>query len=586
MAALTVNDGKSSEISIVLCGEAGQGIQTVEHFLTRVFKAAGFHLAASKEYQSRIRGGSNSTEIRLASGRVAAFVDRVDLFLPLSRGAVDWLRRRITAGTTTLADRSALGAELDGLPGPVLDIPLAAMAKEAGGAIYATTVAAGAVAGIFGVAPELLDGYLRKRFAAKGPSVVEANLGAARRGYAFGEGLRCRGTVCPAIRTDDAVRDAVLLSGGEAVGLGAVAGGCNFIASYPMSPSTPVLTFLAERAEEFGIVVEQAEDEIAAINMGLGAWYAGARAMVTTSGGGFALMTEGLSLAGMHESPMVIHLGQRPGPATGLPTRTEQADLELALHAGHGEFPRIIFAPGGLEQAFELTRRAFDLADRFQVPVFILTDQHLIDACAETPTFVWPDAPPRSHVERTGADYRRYRVTENGVSPRGIPGLGEGVVVAGSDEHDEEGHITESADVRRAMVDKRLRKRALLAGEIVAPAVFSAGTPRDRYEALVVGWGSTLHPVREAMAALGRDDIGFLHFSQVYPLAADVAAPLERARCVIFIEQNATGQFARLFKAETGWRPSATGGERHILKYDGSPFSVEEVADRLGEALR
>jgi len=215
--------------------------------------------------------------------------------------------------------------------------------------------------------------------------------------------------------------------------LGAIAGGCSFISTYPMSPSTGVWIFLTQHSKEFDIITDQSEDEISAINMAIGAWYAGARGMVATSGGGFALMVEGLSLASMIETPVVIHLGQRPGPATGLPTRTEQADLEFVLHAGHGEFPRIILTPGTMEDAFNLSQRAFDLADKYQVPVFILTDQYFLDSYYNLPSLNLSDIRNQSHVVKTNKEYKRYQLTENGISPRGIPGYGEGLVSVDSD---------------------------------------------------------------------------------------------------------------------------------------------------------
>jgi 2-oxoglutarate ferredoxin oxidoreductase subunit alpha len=379
------------------------------------------------------------------------------------------------------------------------------------------------------------------------------------------------------ITSDAGVKDQILLSGGEAIGLGAIAGGCNFISSYPMSPSTPVLVFLAKNGSEFGIIAEQAEDEIAAMNMAIGAWYAGARAMVTTSGGGFALMVEGLSLAGMLESPMVIHLGQRPAPATGLPTRTEQADLELALYAGHGEFPRILFTPGTIEQAFYLTARAFNLADKFQMPVFVLTDQYLVDSYYNIPAFDLSNVKVEKYFVKTEANYKRYELTENGISPRGIPGFGQGLVCVDSDEHDAVGHITEDLQLRTKMVDKRLRKLELAKAEIVAPELY----PNRKYDNIVVCWGSTYHIVREAIAVLGREDTSLLHYSQVYPLHPSTASYLGKAKKIVALESNATGQFAKLIKLNTG-----IDIKDRVLKYSGLSFAVEEVAEALKKVLK
>ena len=356
-----------------------------------------------------------------------------------------------------------------------------------------------------------------------------------------------------------------------------MAGGCNFISSYPMSPSTAVLTFLARHGRDLGVIAEQAEDEIAAMNMAIGAWYTGARAMVTTSGGGFALMTEGLSLAGMLESPMVVHLAQRPGPATGLPTRTEQADLELALYAGHGEFPRIILAPGNLTQAYACTRLAFDLADRFQIPVFVLTDQYLVDTYYNVEPFEIPKTGPLRYIVKSTADYRRYTQTEDGISPRAIPGWGDGLVVLDSDEHDEQGHITEDLDLRVQMVQKRLHKKL---PEIRAAALSPTLIGPKSYKDLILCWGSTLEVVNEAVTLLTRKDLALLHFHQVYPLHADTAAYLKKARRVILLEGNATGQLGKVIQLATG-----ISIERKILRFNGLPLSVEDVALKLKEHL-
>lgn len=285
-------------------------------------------------------------------------------------------------------------------------------------------------------------------------------------------------------------------------------------------------------------------------------------------------MCEAISLAGMIETPIVVHLGQRPGPATGLPTHTEQADLNLVLYDGHGEFPRVIYAPGSIEEAYELTAKAFNVADKFQIPVFVLTDQYLLDSYYLVDEL--PSVTIQRYIVKTSPDYRRYEVTEDGISPRGIPGYGDGLVRVDSDEHDEFGHITESALVRKTMVEKRLRKMKKIVEEALPPK-FSG--PED-YEVLVVSWGSTHLIVEEALRALEIPGVAHLHFSRVYPLAPAARAYFERAKKVIFIEQNATGQFANLvgqtFHVDTSER---------ILKYDGFAFSVEQIVKAIRERL-
>jgi 2-oxoglutarate ferredoxin oxidoreductase subunit alpha len=559
---------KKRDISIVLCGEAGQGIQTVERVLVHVLKASRFHVFATKEYMSRVRGGANSTEIRVSAKRVSAYVDQMDILVPFHGGAIDHLKKRISDRTVVLADSRSVPEDSCAPACHFIDIPFLKVAEEIGGRIYLNVVAAGVILGLFQIDAESIAEFMRRFFAGKGNAIIGKNLDAVRKGVEIGKDILRSERLQMDVSPDADLAGEILINGAEAVGIGALAGGCNFLSSYPMSPSTGVMVFLAQQMKKFDLVVEQAEDEIAAINMALGASYAGARSLVTTSGGGFALMTEGISLAGMIETPVVVHVAQRPGPATGLPTRTEQADLELVLYAGQGEFPRIIFAPGNLEQAIFLTHKAFDLADKFQVPVFILTDQYFMDTYYNTPSPDLSGLKVNRHIVRTRKDYRRYALHPDGISPRGIPGFGDGLVCVDSDEHDEEAHITEDLELRTQMVDKRQGKMALIKKEVLAPEISG---PRD-YKILLVGWGSTYPIIWEALSILGREDIAFCHFSQVFPLHDKVKPLLSRAEKVILIENNATSQLGKLIKLQTG-----VAVESKILKYSGLPFSVEEI---------
>jgi 2-oxoglutarate ferredoxin oxidoreductase subunit alpha len=567
---------RADDVSIVLCGQAGMGIQTVESILTRMLKLAGYNVFATKEYMSRVRGGNNSTQIRVSSRPVSAFVNRIDLLIPLNKGAVQHLRERISQETIVLAETEVVGDEAAGGRFRFVEAPFSKIAADIGDKIYSNVVAVGMLAGLLGMELSNVCDYVKQSFSAKAVDIVQNNVRATEAGFRFAGNLAGQAKINFNLKPDVAVKDHILLAGGDAVGLGAIAGGCNFVSSYPMSPSTPVLTFLARNGSDFGIIVEQAEDEIAAMNMAIGAWYSGARAMVTTSGGGFALMIEGLSLAGMLESPMVIHLAQRPGPATGLPTRTEQADIELALYAGHGEFPRILLCPGTIEQAFYLTIRAFNLADKYQVPVFVMTDQYLIDSYYNIGGFDLSGVKCEKYITETAADYKRYELTENGISPRGVPGFGRGLVCVDSDEHDAEGHITEDLQLRTKMVDKRLRKLESAKAEIVEPELY----PNCKYDDLVVCWGSTYHIVKEAIAVLDRKDTSLLHYSQVYPLHPQTADYLSKAKRVVVVEGNATGQFAKLIKLHTG-----IDVKDRILKYNGLAFASDELAQKLDSVL-
>jgi 2-oxoglutarate ferredoxin oxidoreductase subunit alpha len=334
-----------------------------------------------------------------------------------------------------------------------------------------------------------------------------------------------------------------------------------------MTPSTGIMTYIAGKAKEYNIIVEQAEDEISAINMALGASFAGVRAMTGSSGGGFALMVEGLSLAAMTETPIVIALAQRPAPATGLPTRTEQADL--------------LFAPGTPEQAFYLTNRAFEISQKYQIPVFILTDQYLSDAQWTYPdldldSLIYNDYRLRGNAFAALPEYKRHAITESGVSPLGVPGEAKHVIVTDSDEHDEEGHLIEDGETRIQMVIKRLFQKLLyIRGEMMPPCLYGSENP----EIIITGWGSTYGVMKDAVDILQKDKrIAMLHFSEVYPFSNEEAwlELMRKARLSICVENNATGQFASLVRLETGYVFDAI-----VNRYDGRPFLTEELIGEL-----
>lgn len=566
------------DISIVICGAAGQGVQTVEQFLVYLFKNSGFHVFATKEYMSRVRGGLNSIEIRVGSKNkpVNAFVSRVDLFVPLHKNATKHILHRLTENTFILGDPDTIDEKNSINQENIVTFDFLDHAKKVGGKIYANIIAVGTIAGLFSSERDTAVKFLHEKFSKKGKEIVENDLRAFDIGYKFGEDLKNQKRFDFNLVSDKGIKSNILFPGSEAIGMGAIAGGCNFISAYPMSPHTAVLVFLAQKSNEFDIVVDQAEDEIAAINKTIGAWYAGARALASTSGGGFALMTEGISLAGIIESPVVIHIAQRPGPGTGLPTRTAQEDLNLALYAGHGEFPRIIYAPGTLEQGFYLTQKAFNIADKYQIPVFILTDQYYMDTYYDFPELDISNLKVENAFIETEEDYLRYKLTEDGLSPRGIPGYGEGLVRVDSDEHDEFGHITEDMrKMRKNMTEKRLFKKSkLIEKEIVEPDLVGS----QNYKNLIICWGSNYNVVKEAISFLPEFDIAMLHFQQLYPINPDVLKYFSSAERVFIAENNATGQFSNILQLKTGFK---IPDKNKKLKFTGEPFSVEEIVGFL-----
>lgn len=556
-------------VNVVIGGEAGQGLVTVGELLAKSLVRAGYHIVVTQSYMSRIRGGHNTFAVRFCDRPVAAPQETIDLLVALNEETLRLHGKELTSGGLAVADETM--KEEPGVR--CLRAPFATLAPG-----NPANVAALGVAGYLlnldeaGMQTTVLD-----YFGARKADLVEGNRRSLTRAYAWASSQPPMFPK-PAQRTLSAKR--LMMNGNDAIALGALSVGVKFCAFYPMTPSTSIPLILVKHASEMGLVVEQAEDEIAAINMAIGASFVGAPAMVATAGGGFALMTEGVSLAGMTETPVVIVVGQRPAPATGLPTRTEQGDLELVLRAGHGEFPRAVFSPGSVEECFHLTSLAFRMAEKSQGPVFVLTDQFLADSYRAVEPFALPDDEPVGAAPAAdGIPYRRYRFTESGVSPRLFPGAGHDLVVADSDEHTEDGHITEDLDARRRMVEKRLRKIVVLRDGAVGPNVYGEKNP----ELLLVCWGSPLGAAVEAaqrMNLRGRRT-GVLHFPQVWPLVPErFMCHLLAAREVVFVEGNATGQFARILRGETGF--AATGSVR---RYDGLPMTPEFVMKGVESCL-
>jgi len=563
------------DICLVLGGSAGQGLQTIEKVLTRLLRTAGYHTFSTSEYMSRVRGGSNSTEIRVSDTKRSAFVQNVDIVFALDGDSFERLSDRYSENTIVVRDSAQERDEKNTL-GEVISLPILKTAEDSGGKILMNTVVAGMILAIFELDDSGFREYLSKVFQRKGEKVVQMNIEAAEKGKKLGERLRKDAGVAIAISHEEP-RSELMLDGSEAIALGAVAGGCDFVSSYPMSPSTAVLTKMSEHSQELAIAVEQVEDEITAINMAIGAWFSGARALVTTSGGGFALMAEAMSLAGMTENPVVIHLAHRPGPATGLPTRTEQGDLNFALHTGHGDFPRAILTPGTPEECFIATKKAFDLADKYQVPVIVMTDQFLLDSHEESEAKMFDvGEKAQKYFIETDEDYKRYAYSDDGLSPRGLPGFGQGFVHADSDEHNEDGRIIEDADTRTAMMEKRMHRLDLLSEEALSPVYFGIEDP----SLLVIGWGSTYGAIREALDCLDNRHLGYMHVSQAFPVSEEIKNRIKTADRVLVIENNMTGQYADLLTRVTGCVI-----DHRILSYDGWPFAVEDLAREIGEIV-
>ncbi|MHA1975468.1 MAG: 2-oxoacid:acceptor oxidoreductase subunit alpha [Candidatus Hodarchaeales archaeon] len=575
--AIELNDS----ISIVLCGAAGQGIATVETLLTSALKKSGFHVFSTQEFMSRVRGGTNSTTIRVSTNRVQSYCEKIDILVPFTREAVSHVKERLSPNSCIIGNKDLFENNPDAQSSILIDVKYQTIAEDIGHRVYTNSVAVGVLAGLLQADRQLITELMTNRFLLKGEKIVNNNIEAVIRGCDLADEILSSDLLpsFPELIPQPSVNTELYLSGRDAVALGAIAGGCNYVVFYPMAPSTGVGAFLAKNRLEFDIISDQTEDEISAINKAFGAWYAGARALVTTSGGGFALMTEGLSLAGVTEMPLVMHLGQRPGPATGMPTRTEQGDLELAIYSGHGDFPRVIYAPGTLEEAFSITQQAFNVAAKYQVPVIILTDHYFINTSYNIPTLKHESTTIEKHIIETESDYERYKFSDNGISPRGIPGRGKGFVRVDSHTHTQDSQITEDPVIRKKMVDKQFKKLELLKEISIKPTFIG----NSESEVIIISWGSTFHNVTDAIVELGKKGytLSYLHFSQVYPIYQSTQDYLKKAKKIIMVENNSTGQFADQLYQNFGIKMT-----KKILKYTGVPFSIEELVKELEKELK
>jgi 2-oxoglutarate ferredoxin oxidoreductase subunit alpha len=555
------------DCKILIGGEAGQGIQTISNILSKFFYRIGYFVFTIESYQSRIRGGHNYSLIRVSDVPIYAIDDeKINILVALNSETIELHKDQVKNGGHIICDENIKG---DFSFEEMYKVPVRKIAQDvAKTRLVENTVICGVLLGLVSGDLEEMRKVVSESF--KG-EYVDMNIKALEAGYTYALNINRRCGEFPKREREGRL----IINGGEAVGFGAIVAGCKFLASYPMTPGTAVMNFLAEHETDFDIVVEQAEDEIAAINMAIGGFFAGARSMVTTSGGGFALMVEGLSLAGMTETPVVIHVAQRPGPATGLPTRTEQADLNFVIHAGHGEFPRYVTAPRDQKDAYYKTIKAFEMAEKYQVPAIVLTDQYLIDSKAVIDSLHVPEI--RYYRVLGDENYLRHKITEDGISPFAIPGEFEGFVITDSDEHDEEGHITEDLNIRKRMVEKRLRKKLALMKDIEEPIYFGVDDPK----VVFIGWGSTYGVIREAISNLLKEgyEIGHLHFSDVYPLPTKTLNNLKDKE-LYTIEGNYEGQLASLIRKE-----ACVKVEKGIVKYNGMPFFVEEIMKGVKEIM-
>ena len=564
-------------------GAAGGGQQVAGLIFTKACVHGGLFTFDSSEYPSRIRGGLVAYRVSISEKPVLAIYKDTQLLIALNREAFDYCLPDMTPDGVILYDRGKFEIKPEELKGKkAYPLPLEKLAQDAGiKPLAANIIITGAAAALLDYDLEILKEAIKDTFAAKGQEAAEMNLQAADFGYQYAKTNLLPDEFPYNLKVLKKNNDSIIATANDAICLGAVASGCKFMAAYPMTPASSILHNLAAWAEKSGLVVKHAEDEIAGIQMAIGAGFAGVRAMTATSGGGFALMVEGLSLAGMTEVPLVIVEAQRPGPATGLPTWTEQGDLSFVAHAGHGEFNRVVLAPGEPQEAFALTARAFNLAEKWQIPVFILVDKYIAEGHQSMPE---PDLKDikidRGEVltdEQLAKikDFKRYLVTKSGVSPRSIPGQPGGAYLANSDEHDEFGYSIEgfTPEIRNAMVEKRAAKLKGILADLPGPELFGPKTA----EITLIGWGSVKGPVLEALKAL--DGVNYLHVPAPWPLSKEIMEKsLKGVKKLVCIENNQVGQFANILSELCG-----IAVDERLTKYNGAQFFPEEVVELVNK---
>jgi 2-oxoglutarate ferredoxin oxidoreductase subunit alpha len=582
------------DFAVGIGGENGQGIASTGDILTRILARRGLHLNAYNAYQSIIRGGHTFLTIRASEAPVSNMGDKIDVFIPLNQDTMDRHLRLLKSGACAIYDiekikpgEAAAGVQL--CPMPMKELTKA-------NKLAANTAALGAALQVLGIESEPLEAVVTRQFKKKGDALVAENIAIARAGYEYA----AKNFKAFPWKTPKLPKAFGVITGNQATAMGGAAAGVKFYAAYPMSPSTGVLMWMAAHARQLGIMVRQVEDEIGVMNMVIGAAHTGCRAMCATSGGGFALMTEAIGMAGMIETPVVCVDVQRAGPATGVPTKTEQGDLWQVLGAGQGDYPRIIVAPSSQLDLFKTIPELFNLVDKYQCPGLVLTDLLISEGTSsidpselefnvkiERGDIILPNGNGDTANPFGGCNdssYLRYKDTPSGISPRAVPGVPGHIHVAATDEHDEDGTLISdeftNPHKRRKMVEKRARKMQAAVNDIAPPKLFGP----EGAAVTLVGWGSTQGVIREAVEKLAGEEgivANQLHIKWIVPFhAAEVSRILSRSQKVVIVENNYSGQFARYLRSETGF--DAHG---HIRKYDGEPFMPHHIVEAIKEQL-
>lgn len=568
-----------SQLSWKIGGQQGEGVESTDRIFSTALNRLGYYLYGYRHFSSRIKGGHTNNKIRISTKPIRAISDDLDILVAFDQETIDLNSHELRPGGVIVADAKFSPTVPEGVEARLFAVPITAIAEELGTSLMKNMVASGASWALLGLSMDVFNKAVEEEFGRKGPAIVEKNIEAVRRGAEFV--LEQAGGPLEEFRLADADgKQKLFMIGNEAMALGTLAAGCRLMSAYPITPASEIMEWLIKKLPKFGGTVVQTEDEIAAVTMAIGANYAGVRTMTASAGPGLSLMMEAIGLSGMTETPLVIVDTQRGGPSTGLPTKQEQSDINALIYGTHGEIPKVVVAPSTIEECFYDMIEGFNIAEEYQVPVIIATDLQLSlgkQTCEQLDydrieinrgKLVTGELPPTEDNKL----FKRYEFTEDGVSPRSIPGMKHGIHHVTGVEHDQEGRPSESAINRLKMMDKRLGKLNNLR---ITDAI-KADAPNVNPDLLIVAMGSTGGTIEEARERLTADGIttNRVMVRQMHPFPSELLAPhITSAKQVVVLENNATGQLANLIKLNVGAHEKI----RNLLKYDGTPFLPSEI---------
>lgn len=575
------------QLSWKVGGQQGEGIESTGEIFSTAMNRLGYFLYGYRHFSSRIKGGHTNNKITVRATEVRSIADDLDILIAFDQETIDVNYKEVKEQGIILADAKFEPVNPEDSKAPLFAVPFTEIATELGTSLMKNMVAIGATAALLNLEDKVFQSVVDEIFGKKGEEVVQKNMQAITRGYqAIAEQIGDRVGEWELVAADGKRR--MFMIGNDAVALGALAAGSRFMSAYPITPASEIMEYLIKKLPKFGGAVIQTEDEIAAATMAIGANYGGVRAFTASAGPGLSLMMEAIGLSGMTEQPLVIVDTQRGGPSTGLPTKQEQSDLMAMLYGTHGEIPKVVIAPSTGEEAFFDTIQAFNIAEEMQCPVIVITDLQLALGKQTVEPFDYSKIEIRRGKKITEeietadpkAYFKRYENTEDGVSPRVIPGQLNGIHHVTGVEHDETGKPSEATANRRTQMDKRFRKLESL--KFDTPVYINA--PHEEADVLLVGFNSTRGAIEEVQEKLNAEGIktNHAHIRLVFPFPTEEVLPLiNGAKKVIVVENNFTGQLANIMKMNVGAHHKSIS----LTKYDGTPFLPRELENRVKELL-